>query len=364
MATLSSLLSSKSLLTDGTEETNLEGGRLWGYSPQNHSEFSGGGAKFYGCQISNDNAWVGEVEVEMWGAGGRGNSCSCCCASGPGGNPGSYIRFKTIMTRSGFICTTGMRACQSGAHCQCGGQGSATCAIGCAGCILNTCVYTCSCACAQAGLGGRSMCISGGASMMCCLGTNGACITPNVDYEGNAVSDGCGMVCNVGNANNWPTVASLPVANYTNGGNISSVVCCNSDINRVACIFYGHCNQCCWNCHRQIIHTAPMRYSTCGGEMQLNHGWSDNMTYQGSPFGQMDAAVQGMSRSPTAGLRPSFCWQGSKMCTCYEWTGCTPFWPIAQSAPSDFACSGVRTHGFTGGHGAIRIKYLGNITVY
>ena len=51
------------------------------------------------------------------------------------------------------------------------------------------------------------MCIDGGGSVMCCLGSSGACITPNVDYEGNAVSDGCGMVCNVGNANNWPTVA-------------------------------------------------------------------------------------------------------------------------------------------------------------
>ena len=73
MATLSSLLSSKSLLTDGTEETNLEGGRVWGYSPQpttvrllREAEQSS-----YGCQISGDDtAWVGEVEVEMWGAGG------------------------------------------------------------------------------------------------------------------------------------------------------------------------------------------------------------------------------------------------------------------------------------------------------
>lgn len=365
MATLKSLLSTKAVITaGGSAETNLEFGRFWAHSPQNHSEFSGGGARFFGCQVTSDAQRVFEVEVEIWGAGGRGNGCSCCCTAGVGGNPGAYMKFKTPMTRSGSICTTGMRACQSGAHCMCAGQGSSSCVRVCPGSV-SACTYACTCICVQAGLGGRNMCIDGGTSIMCCLGSNGACITPGYDLDGNVVSAGCGIVCNVGNANNWPTEANLPFACYNIADStLSSVTCHNSDITRVARTFYGHCNVCCWPCHRQIIHTAPYRYSTCGGEMQINHGFNDGTSHGGSPFSAMDAAVHGMSRSPTAGQRSTFCWTGVKQCTCYEWTGCTPFWPIAQPAPMDFACPGVRTHGYTGGHGAIRIKFLGNIDVY
>ena len=40
MATLGSLLSTRSQLTEGAVETNMMKGRIWGYTPQNHSEFS------------------------------------------------------------------------------------------------------------------------------------------------------------------------------------------------------------------------------------------------------------------------------------------------------------------------------------
>ena len=370
MATLSSLLTSKSLLTEGTKETNLEAGRVWGYTATNHSE-TPPCAKFFGCQISGDDTWVGEVEVEIWGAGGRSNGCSCCCGGGVGGNPGAYMKFNMPMTRNGFIYIMGMRACNSGAHCHCGGQGNATCVQLCSGCIASTCTYACACACVQAGLGGRNQCMNGG-SVMCCLGATGACITPNVDYQGNAVGDGCGMVCNVGNANNWPTEANLPggcYCDYYAGGagsknSISGVICCNSDITRAARTFYGHCNPAEWNYHRQMISTAPMRYSTCGGEMILGFNHTDGSTVGPSSFSNMDMAVQGMSRSPTSGMRSMACWASIRNCTCYEETGCVPYWPVAQPAPMNPPCSGVRTHGYTGGHGAVRIKYLGAVTVY
>ena len=370
MATLSSLLSSKSILTASSVETNLEAGRVWGYSPQNHNE-TPPCMKFYGCQITNDASFVGTVEVEVWGPGGRSNGCSCCCGGGVGGNPGAYMSFKIPMTKKGFIYMMGGRSCSSGAHCHCGGQGNAVCLQICSGCVDSTCTYACACACVQSGLGGRNQCINGG-SMMCCLGSTGACITPNVDYLGNAVGDGCGMVCNVGNSNNWPSAANLPYACYcdyatgsaSSKASITGVKCCNSDITRAAKTFYGHCNPAEWNYHRQIISTAPMRYSTCGAEMVLGFSHTDGTTQNPSSFTNMDAAVQGITRSPTSGHRSMACWASIRSCGCYEETGCTPFWPIAMPAPFEFPCSGVRTHGYTGGHGAMRIKYLGEISVY
>ena len=360
MATLKSLLSSRSLLTGSFTETNLEFGRIWAFTPQNYEEYPHC-AKWYGCQISNDLNTPFNIEVEMWGPGGRGNACLCCCGGGVGGNPGAYMRFTTPMTACGYIYIMGGRACQSGGNCMCGGLGSATCVRVCPGCITGQCTYTCSCACSTSGYGGRSLCINGG-SMMCCLGSNGACITPGFDLDGNAVGAGCGIVCNLGSGNNWPTSSGLAKNCYNNVGTFSNVVCCDGTVDTVACHYYGHCNPCCWVCHRQIIHTPPMLYSTCGGEMQILNSYQDMYTYAGSPFGNMDHAQQGLSRSPTWGGRPTTCWSGNKMCECYEWTGCTPYWRPGMPAPSTFACSSVRTHGFTAGHGFVRIKYKGAIT--
>ena len=191
--------------------------------------------------------------------------------------------------------------------------------------------------------------------IICC-----ACITPNVDYEGNAVGNGCGMVCNLGSGNNWPTADGL-AKSYVGGDTafISNITCCWGQADRVACMYYGHCNPCCWNCHRQIIHSPPMLYSTCGAEMQLNHGWQDMYTYAGSAFGNMDHATQGLDRGPTWGGRPTSCWSGNKMCECYEWTGCSPWWRPAMPAPATFPCNSVRTHGWSGGGSIVRIKYKG-----
>ena len=363
MASLKSLLSTKSIVTEGTSETNIEKGRVWGFTPMNHSEVNNGGMKFFGCQIITNDTDVVNIEVEMWGAGGRGGSCHCCCAAGPGGNTGSYVSFTIPMTRTGYICITGMRACNSGSHCQCGGQGSSTCAEICPGSVA-ACTYACMCACAQAGLGGRQMCIDGGQSMYTCLKNMGACYTDSLDLDGNAVGAGCGIICNYGTGT-WPNDSNLPQSYVsTASSSMSKITCCPSLASSAAKMYFGHCNLCCWNCHRQVISTAPMRYSTCGGEMQLNHGWNDYMSYEGSAFGQMDAAVQGLSRAPTSGTRSTRCWAGDKTCTCYETQGCWSPWPVAQPSPATFACSGVRAHGWAGGHGAVRIKYLGNPSSY
>ena len=173
-------------------------------------------------------------------------------------------------------------------------------------------------------------------------------------------------MCNYGNGNNWPTDAGLPAAYFTNdaGTNISLVTRCNSKASQVAKTFFGHCNMCCWNFHRQQIHTPAMRYSTEGGMVELEHGFMDGYTYSGDTFSSMEMSMNGLSRSPSKGSRSHRCWNGDNFCTCYESTGCIPFWPVAMPSPSIPSCSGVRTHGTSAGDGAIRITYKGDIDVY
>ena len=360
MATLGSLLNSRQLLTTGYKETNLEYGRIWGFTPGNFSEYPHC-AKWYGCQITCDSSKVVDLEIEIWGAGGRGNACICCCGGGVGGNPGAYMRITTPMTANGYIWIYGGRSCNSGGNCMCGGNSGSACVTICPG-NVPACTYTCACICAQNGYGGRSMCFNSG-SLMCCLGANGACITPGYDLDGNAVGAGCGIVCNLGTGNNWPGETTLAKA-YIGGAGTSyftNVVCCPGDVNRIACMYTGHCNPCCWNCHRQVIHTPPMLYATCGAEMQILHSWQDMYTYAGSPFQSMDHAVQGLDRGPTRGGRPTSCWSGNKMCECYEFTGCQSWWRPAMPSPATFPCNAVRSHGFSGGNSIVRIKYKGAI---
>ena len=97
--------------------------------------------------------------------------------------------------------------------------------------------------------------------------------------------------------------------------------------------------------------------------MHVLHSWQDGFSYGGSPFQNFDAATNGLSRGPTLGVRPSSCWSGNKMCDCYEWTGCHPFWRPAMPSPATFACNSVRSHGHTPGHGMIRITYKGAFKV-
>ena len=92
---------------------------------------------------------------------------------------------------------------------------------------------------------------------------NAGTITGSRGTGGNAVGAGCGIVCNLGTGNNWPGETTLAKA-YIGGAGTSyftNVVCCPGDVNRIACMYVGHCNVCCWNCHRQVIHTPPMLYA-------------------------------------------------------------------------------------------------------
>jgi len=367
MAKLSTLLGAKEAIAGDVTETNLESGRIWGYDPANFGEFATGG-RWFGCQLTDNDQKVATVEVEAWGPGGRGSACLCCCGGGVGGNPGAYIKFTAKTTRFGWMCFTGMRSCNSGGNCMCGGCGTSTCIQICPRCTSGTCSdFGCACVCVQPGESGSSFCHNGG-SMMCCLGQIGFCITPGFSPWAGAgsVSTGCGYVCNMGNGSG-PTLNfaasdhGLPHAYYSDAsgkGAVSGVTCCDPGLDRVACIFYGHCNSCCWQCFTQFLKSNVNRYSTDGAELRLGHRFGNSVSYYGDAMHTAMMVQQGLTRSP--GHFPwTACWGPMGLCQCYEWSGCIPWMAPTLPAPASFACSGVRTHGYTGGFGVVRIKYYG-----
>ena len=51
------------------------------------------------------------------------------------------------------------------------------------------------------------------------------------------------------------------------------------------------------------------------------------------------------------------CWNSSRMCGCYETTGCIPRVPPGQGATHALGCPGVRAVGMRGGLGYVRITF-------
>jgi hypothetical protein len=104
MATLKELVERK-LDQIEWDETNLEKGRVWAYSPgTEYNDFN----KCF-CWISPGR---GQVIIDIWGAGGSG-ARMCCCGFGIPGNPGAWSR-KCICVDTGcIICGNVGKACNN-----------------------------------------------------------------------------------------------------------------------------------------------------------------------------------------------------------------------------------------------------------
>jgi hypothetical protein len=322
MASLSTILQNKS--RDITfQETNIERGEIYYFNPGTVASSIGPTM----CWIAPSN---GVVIVEIWGASGSGGRM-CCCGSGIPGNPGAYAKKQISVLTGNTITGTMGRSCGNATLC-CRGRSENTCI-----CYVTSTVN--GAVCAQGGIGGTAYCGGNGNAHYCCFIANSFC--------GNQTgfSAGCGTICN------YRTSADIAVAT---GGDIN----CSGGF---SCTSFYHCNSCC-NCSQyQHVKTSPGVFSNNGGVITFTYDASSEYANPaGSNYHPFISALNAMSRQPSMGQPASWCWSGSRACSCYESHGCMPYLPHGVPGVSAMPCDSVRDDGLRGGHGAVRIKFIGS----
>jgi len=173
MASLKNLLGTKQDAFVSVEESNLEKGRIYVYTPgTNYSRLW--------CGFCFHPEVSGTATVEIWGAGGSGAEM-CCCGFGLPGNAGAYVKKTISMAAGDYVCGYIGQSC---------GNSDALCFRGCS---ESTQVRFCiggseTCACSEGGKGGITFC-STNSSFYCCYRANGFCVT-------RTDNDNCGIICN------------------------------------------------------------------------------------------------------------------------------------------------------------------------
>lgn len=317
MASLSSILETKG--QDLTlVESNLESGEIYVFHPgveQNTRE-----------PFSWTSPGDGTVTVEVWGASGSGAGM-CCCGAGVPGNSGAYAIKEFAVNNSSTITGTLGHSCGSMGYCY-RGRSTATC-ICWVGSAENGCI------CAGGGDGGHAYRTGSSAGAYCCMVANGIPGTP-------FASAGCGIICNAVNA----------VAEAIGGDtNCSGGISCKS--------FY-HCNVCCWCSQYDHIETSAGLYSDQGAMITYSLE-GDNPTSVGPTMTGFYGLLTGLnatSRTPEFSHTFNGCWT-SRGCGCYQMSGCQTLLPHGIPGPTGSPCDNVRSYGIRGGHGLVRIRFLG-----
>lgn len=316
MASLKSLLGSKNFKNP---EQNLEKGKIWTYN--NGSMYN----KL--CQCTK---WfapsAGTVTFESWGAGGSG-SRMCCCGHGLPGNAAAYTR-KTFATASGgYVCGCLGKSCGNTDLCF---RGCSEPTMNC----WNSNTGSNGCTCAQGGRGGTSFC-STSPSMYCCFRANGFCYT----FE----NPNCGIICNqCGGA--WIACGY--------GGDIN---CCGP----ISCSSYFGCYPMCVCMFKHHVAYPSGMFSCCGGWATFGtEGDNGYANWSGMGAFQLVNALNVLNKNPGSGIPEHSCWNGNRTCGCYEMNGCGHHVPHGMGGMGSVPCPGVRDHGWRGGQGATRVKFV------
>jgi hypothetical protein len=337
---LTTLLKSKnSFLVEG-QETNLEKGRIYTYTP-------GGGSTGhnYQCHVCWVSPGTGTALIEVWGAGGSGAKM-CCCGFGTPGNPGAYVS-KTINVTAGcIVCgVVGMSCGNSDDICFRGrSEPTLVCWFG------NT---TNGCMCAEGGVGGTSYC-STTPSMYCCYTAGCFCTTKTAN-------ENCGIICNFRGCScaNWSCYEAVGYAGIGSTPTPDSTCVCK--INGGYSMVYSHgCHPMCHCSYIYAMRTPPKFFADCGAWIFYTTD-NDNGTYNwsGATMAGYTHTLGLAGKNAVQGMPYSACWTGYRYCGCYNMNGCLPFVPPAFPGTPPHPCPDVRDHAYRGGHGIIRIKYIG-----
>lgn len=328
MANLSTILADRipqtvlDSVSAGVIETNLKDGRIWAYTPG----FSAGGFSRDVCWRAPGN---GTAVIEIWGAGGSGAG-GCCCYGGIPGNPGAYVKKTITVAANDWVSGVVGISCGN----------SST--IGFRGCSTSTCITICttagcSCLCAQGGAGGVVICQTG-ASQYCCFVASAYC--------GTLIANGCGVLCN----NVGAAICSRGLA-Y--GGDVNCPGC-------LSCMTFWRCDP---TNTVNLVHIAYPAglFSTDGGWITYEDGscFTDSQFSSLMPYSQ---AIMGMNAQAMGFNQGAMihCWASNTQCGCYRDTGCSPHLPPGMPGMSGVTLAGQQSSGQRGGHGALKITFIGS----
>ena len=244
------------------------------------------------------------------------------------GNPGAYSK-KTISVASGnFICGAVGRACNNADANDIRGCSSPTQ-------VCWTSTTTNGCMCAEGGRGGCTICTTG-SSPFCCFYANGHC--------GTLIPNNCGIICNT--ASGWWIPNGY-------GGDVN----CKGGI---SCQIFLACYPCDYCNFQQYIAISPGMIGTDGAYVTINGQFSagENSGVVGHGKHALLGALGSMSKTLGPGMPFVACWGPGGGCDCYEAYSCDRNIPPGVPAPAVQICSSVRTGGYTGGDGAVRIKFI------
>lgn len=343
MANLSSLLKTKQEVYSDIDATGLERGKIFMFVPQVSNYFpcvcdrANGGARCHFCWWSPGK---GQVVVEVWGAAGSGGKM-CCCGGGVPGNPPAYSRKTFRVNDRSTIC--GFVGQSS--------ENNNLCFMGCSD-FSGICYFGAEsegCMCAMGGRGGWAFCSCTTAGYTPYTRFVNCCFAGS---QPNGESAGCGVICNY--------------TNYATAGfNETDWMACawGGDVNctgGISCIWFGHCNACCYCCRKGYLRIAANVFSECSSVLTVQHanGFvinNQSMHYVPSLF----QGLAGLARNATHGSPMTYCWGTGSFCGCWEQTRCGTKLGIGVPAMSASICStAVRDHTLRGGPGAVRIKFI------
>jgi hypothetical protein len=311
------------------DETNLDKGRVWAYSPG--TEYS---------NFVNGFCWIacstGKVILDVWGAGGSGGKM-CCCGHGVPGNPGAWARKCICVVAGCYICGYVGKSCNNADDLCFRGCSEASCVCW-YGRNPQTGTVVSSCICAQGGRGGTTYCNPSG-TIFCCFVQGNFC---NTNYSNGT----CGIICNYGSGTGSCCAQAYGGDINKNGG--------------FSCVTFWTCySNCPCSTH---YHTAiPPGMFACDGGVVSTGIEADNgfAEWSGMGFHQFSQGINALSRSPNKGIPWTACYsQHTRACGCYDVQGCQPFFPPGVGGLPANPCSGVRDHAWRGGLGLVRINFI------
>ena len=329
MASLTSILHQRSRVN-----ADIEKGRVFLFSPATTNTQFSNSSCVYWCAPSN-----GVAIIEIWGASGSG-ARQCCCAVTIPGNPGAYSKkIQCVQTNDWIRGIVGM---------SCGNSDS----ICFRGCSQSTCITICRvtanccmCMCAEGGYGGISYC-STSTGGYCCFGNAGSHFAVTC-FNSRAHGLDCGLVCN------------FQQCRYSWGKAFGGDVNKDGGVSCVSFLASAGSQGCCY-----IFHTAVSPGIIAEDGVVLSWtGECDSGVSAATGSGQYQTMINlGLaSKRPTSQHMVTGCWSGHKHCGCYESNGCIRFNPPGvPGAPFMNGQGDVRGGGFAGGHGMMRIKFIGN----